>query len=1786
MKYEFLPGRCHRLMKQRLLICLFLFLSLKVYSQCTLSVAVTSSSPTICSGNSVTLTATPSQGTPPYSYAWSTGEKTSSINVNKGGTYTVTVTDKSSGCQPVSQSITVSAATAPNPPSAKSVMVCPNTPAQLTVNNPVGDGSGYQWYGSATGTDFLASGSTYNTEPITANTTFYVQVTVGGCTSTRTPVQVTLPSRPTVIGDTVCQGSVATLTARGGNSYSWYDAPSDGNLVGSDSTYTTPSLTTSTTYYVVVNVNGCSSTRTPVTATVTKAPPTPTASNVTICSGTSAQLHASASSGVFDWFTARTGGSSLISSPDYTTPPLTATTTYYVQTSINDCSSPRVPVTVTVSAPPDAPLAQTDSICYNSSATLTASATPSGTYQWYDAPINGTLLATGNTYTTPVLTNSTAYFVQAVNGSCVTTRTQINVIVKPQLTAPSTSGAIICYGASAKLITKYRGGTYQWYTAATGGTLLATDTVYTTPPLTNTTTYYVQRTLEGCVSPRTAVKVTVEPADPAPTVANTSVCSGNSAALTAKSADNIYAWYDAPSGGTLLSTAPVYVTPALTATTTYYVQTTSSTGCNSPMTAVTVTVNPTPTQPTANGATICPGTTATLTASAASGTIQWYAESTDGAPLATGNNYTTPALNSTTTYYVQATNGSCSSARTPVTVSLVNGTNPEFQYSSGTYCTSGPNETPVINNPAGGTFSASPAGLVFVNTATGEINISASTPGTYKVSFTNNGQCPGTTSTNISIVNTFNSNISYHTPFCQDDPNPSPVLAVNATAGTFSATPSGLVFVNTSTGEINLSNSVPGTYTITNTISSPSCGSSSSSTTVTIYPMVIIDAGPNQTVPSGSTVQLTGSISGGATTGTWSGGTGTFSDKSDPKATYTPGPGETSAVLTLTSGDPVGPCGAKSSSVTITFGNQPKAPTAAGATICSGNSANLAATAPGGTYQWYDAPSGGNLLQTGPAFTTPILTANTDYYVETTVKGVTSNRTKVTVNVTSPTSVPVISGDTIICQGTSTTLTASGSAGTYRWYSSATDGNLLSTSNTYTTPALNYNNTYYVQAVSTNCTSARAQINVTVTPKPNVNSAATGVLCSGNPVNYTITSDQPSATFLWSRDKVAGISNPAVSNQTTSTINDTLINTTINPVKVTYTITPMVGSCAGPVFKYVVTVYSTPRVTSADSSTICDETPVNYTVTFNDPSTIFAWSRAAVPGISNAAVSGQSIATIKEVLHNITNAPIKVTYLFNYKTSACSGAPFSYVVTVNPMATITSSPAGIACSGVPQDYTITSNIATTTYSWSRAAVTGISNPAVTDQNMSTITETLNNTTTNPVNVTYVITPAANGCTSSNPFNYVVKVNPSVATPVVTNNSPVCTGTTLSISTTAVIGATYQWTKPDGSIVTTTTPTLNINNATIANSGIYTLVNIVRGCQSQAVSTNVTVDEPAVANAGPDQTVCKYNPIVHLSGSVTGGSSTGIWSSSGTGTFSPSNTTLNATYISSAQDAQQPSVTLTLTSSSKDNCPPSISTMVVTYGPLPGVDAGPDLAVCSQDASVPISGKIFTTGTVTWKTMGSGRFTDEHSLNTSYNPSSADTSAGSIKIVLQLVGNDQCFINTDTMVIHFVPPAKVYAGGIRYVLKGYTITLTPKVSEDSLTYQWSPDIDINDIHAKNPVVTGDVNRTYTVTVTDSRGCVSSDTVYVEVSPAIKIDNAFTPNGDGINDTWNITGLIAYVNATVDIFNRYGQPVFHSIGYPVPWNGAYNGKPLPVGVYYYVIHLNLNNQVLSGYVTLLR
>ncbi len=123
-----------------------------------------------------------------------------------------------------------------------------------------------------------------------------------------------------------------------------------------------------------------------------------------------------------------------------------------------------------------------------------------------------------------------------------------------------------------------------------------------------------------------------------------------------------------------------------------------------------------------------------------------------------------------------------------------------------------------------------------------------------------------------------------------------------------------------------------------------------------------------------------------------------------------------------------------------------------------------------------------------------------------------------------------------------------------------------------------------------------------------------------------------------------------------------------------------------------------------------------------------------------------------------------------------------------------------------------------------------------------------------------------------------------------------------------------------------------------------------------------------------------------------------------------------------------------------------------------------------------------------------------------------------------------------------------------------------------TYTWTPNFALDNPSNANPVTGTTVTTIFTVTVTDVNGCMGSDTVTVFVFPEIKIPNGFSPNADGKNDTWMIDLVYLFPDCEVEVYNRWGEQLFYSKGYAIPWNGQYKGKDLPVGTYYYIINLN--------------
>lgn len=176
--------------------------------------------------------------------------------------------------------------------------------------------------------------------------------------------------------------------------------------------------------------------------------------------------------------------------------------------------------------------------------------------------------------------------------------------------------------------------------------------------------------------------------------------------------------------------------------------------------------------------------------------------------------------------------------------------------------------------------------------------------------------------------------------------------------------------------------------------------------------------------------------------------------------------------------------------------------------------------------------------------------------------------------------------------------------------------------------------------------------------------------------------------------------------------------------------------------------------------------------------------------------------------------------------------------------------------------------------------------------------------------------------------------------------------------------------------------------------------------------------------------------------------------------------------------------------------------------------------------------------------------------------------------------------TDTSVPVSVYGFNVDAGQDQTISPGVSVTLNGITSAPS--YSWSPAYLFSDPFSLNTIVSPEQTVTLALTATEN-GCTLSDYVTISVTTALNIPNTFSPNGDGQNDTWIIEGIELYPDASMKIYDRWGQMVYQARGYSSvkAWNGNIKSGKASEGVYFYVLDLATEGaEVLKGSITLIR
>ena len=986
-------------------------------------------------------------------------------------------------------------------------------------------------------------------------------------------------------------------------------------------------------------------------------------------------------------------------------------------------------------------------------------------------------------------------------------------------TAAFTHNAPVCAGQTVNFVTtpniSANAGTisYNWdFGDGNTSTLQSPSHSYVTGG-TYTATLIVSTTL-GCGD--TIISTfTINAAPTAPTAgSNSPLCEGQTLNLTATTIPGAtYSW-TGPGGYTSSSQNPNIPVVTIAMAGVYSVTATVA-GCPGPAGTTTVVINPTPITPSASSnSPVCQGTTINLSTPLVSGaTYAWSGPNGFTSSLQNPIVANAQAVNAGS-YSVTVTMAGCISAAGSTTV-VVNPTPATPTASSSSPDCVG--QTLTLSTPAvaGATYSwTGPNGFTSSSQNPTIPNVQLVNAGTYSVTITVAG-CTSAAGTTVVVINPTPATptASSNSPICAGQ---TLNLSTPAVAGaTYSWTgPSGYTSAVQNPNRPNATVGMSGNYNITVTVSG--CTSAAGTTSVTINPTPATPtASSNSPICAGSTLNLSTPAVAGATYA-WTGPNGFTSSSQNPSivSATTAATGTYSVTVT------VGGCTSAAGTTAVTVNPIPATPTASSnSPICAGANLDLLTPAvAGATYSW-TGPNGFTSSLQNPSISSATTAATGTYSVTVTVAGCTSaaGTTSATVNAIPAT--PTASSNSPVCQGTTINLSTPLLAGAaYSW--TGPNGFTSSLQNPTVANAQAVNaGSYSLTVTVAGCTSAAGSTSVVVNPTP-----ATPTVSSNSPicVGATLNLSTPAvagATYSWTGP--AGF--------TSSLQNPTRPSMSVIDAGV-YSVTVTVAGCTSIAGTTTVVVNTPPA----------SPTPISNTPVCTGQTLLL--SASTVPGAISYSWTGPNGYTSSLQNPSITNVGLIASGTYTVTANnGCSSTPSSTVVVVNPTpATPTVSSSSPDCVGQTTTFS-TPAVAGATYSWTGPAGFTSSSQNPTIPNVQIV---------NAGN--YSVTVTVGGCTSA-PGTTNLVVNPIPATPSPSSNSPICAGQTLSLTTSAVTGATYSWSGPSGYTSSSQNP--NRPNATVAMSGVYSLTVTVAGCASASGTTTVTVNPAPTANAGAPQTIC-------------------------------------------------------------------------------------------------------------------------------------------------------------------------------------------------------------------------------------------------------------------------------------------------------------------------------------------
>lgn len=808
-------------------------------------------------------------------------------------------------------------------------------------------------------------------------------------------------------------------------------------------------------------------------------------------------------------------------------------------------------------------------------------------------------------------------------------------------------------------------------------------------------------------------------------------------------------------------------------------------------------------------------------------------------------------------------------------------------------------------------------------------------------------------------------------------------------------------------------------------------------------------------------------------------------------------------------------------------------------TICLGDSVDLLAVGPVGTYDWSSGQVGTNTIRVGPASTTT--------YTVTVDDGTCTGTATATVTVNSPPLLSILGQDTI-CEGTTTTLIASPlpavAGNTFSW-STGDMTDLIVTAPTA-------DSIYSVTVTDVNGCTVSADTTVVVRPAPSVQISGLTMLCPDD--TTTLTASPAGATYAWS------------TNETTQSIDVTSAQGTIFWVDVTE------NGCVG---RDSVTINPlpapTPVITGIDTICLGDSTTLTVS-----PATFYDWSTGSTADTTREGPTTNTTYTvtvtsldgctaedsIEVIVLNSITAGITGTdticageatvltatggsdYLWSDGSTSASivvspTSTTTYSVTVNPNGscsdiadtTVVVNPAPIAtiigpnqaCSG--DTITLVASGAATggsTYSWSTGATSN-----------SIDVVTLSDTTF------WLAVTNSNGCVDTAFQTVQVDLIP---VGLASQDTTICQGATVTLS---ALGTShnYLWSTNE------TTPSIQV---TPTATTTYTLtVTSSAGCINIAdVTVTVSPNTLAMTDSVVDVS-CGGDDDGQIILSTSGGTAPYTYYLSAGGTTI--DTVTNGVFTGLQAGTYEVEVI------DVAGCNDVITAIEVLGGGL--VDAnitGTDVS-CAGDEDGSIT--VTATGDGLSYSLNGGAFGPDNEFS--------PLDAGAYTVVV--ADTNGC---TDTLSYVIDAPTAINAvidPDSVLITEGNAQILTAVVSggTGSYTYAWSPAEFLDCTDCQNVTATPSVTTVFALLVADENGCTDSITAIIEVDPEfiIEVPSGFTPNGDGVNDFLRPLSNEA-IEFEMSVFNRWGERVYEGEGMP-GWNGIFRNEVQPIGTYVYYI-----------------